>query len=50
MIYYHNNKALKFQKIIERSEMMSLLENYNENVAIYTDKLLERTTAAVKIQ
>ena len=50
MIYYHNTKSLKFEKIIERSEMMSLLENYHENVAVYTEKLLERTTAAVKIQ
>lgn len=30
--------------------MMSLLESYEENVSIYTEKLLERTTAAVKIQ
>lgn len=30
--------------------MMSLLENYTENVPIYTPKLLERTASAVKIQ
>lgn len=49
-IYYHNSKSCKFEKKLNKNDMQSLLENYDEPFMIYADCLLERTAAAVRIQ
>lgn len=49
-IYYHNSKSIKFEKLTQKNDMQSLLENYDEPFLIYADKILERTAAAVRIQ
>jgi hypothetical protein len=50
MIYYHNTKSLKFDVKTKKSEMLSLLENYDEPFIFYVDSILKRTCAAVAIQ
>lgn len=50
MIYYHNVQAVKFEVRKKRSEMLSLLENYEEPMILYVEKVLRRTCAAVTIQ
>lgn len=49
-IYYHNTKTCKFEKKLNKNDMQSLLENYNESFLFYADNILERTAAAVRIQ
>ena len=41
---------MKLEKKIEKDEMASLLENYDEPFIFYVDDILERSSAAVKIQ
>jgi hypothetical protein len=50
MIYYHNSKALTFEVKNKKSEMLSLLESYEEPFMIYVDKVMKRNAAAVLIQ
>ena len=49
-IYYHNTKTNVLEKKVQKNDMQSLLENYDEPFMIYTDNLLDRTAAAVRIQ
>lgn len=49
-VYYHNSKSIKFEKLAQKNDMQSLLENYDEPFLIYADNILERTAAAVRIQ
>ena len=49
-IYYHNTKALKINRTVKKSEMLSLFQNYEEPFIIYVEKILKKTCAAVLIQ
>ena len=49
-IFYHNTKTYKLDKKVEKDEMASLLENYEEPFITYIDDVLERSSAAVRIQ